>query len=553
MAQVFTSYSRRDTQVVDSIVTKMSQAGISVWIDREDIKAGNSWRVQIVQAIDTCHAFVLMLSPNSAASDNVRKEIDLSQDSGRTIFAVMLEPTKIPAEIRYQLAGLQFIDVQMLGLDQAVDQLVQTVKQHLAKFGPVEEPETRQAELVIQGVDLSAFTADKQQQLLDFVARLTSADRSQLQIANLTAGSVHVFVDMPAGAAFQLKTRALNRDERFKQLNIVSLKLDGDVKYVHTSTGALMAAATTSPMQAWLSKFSALFVPMMALPVGTLMTILLGVAFITAASLGLFGPRGQAAPMTETPFSLATADDGPSATPLPSETPAPTLTATQTETATPTATATLTATQTPTPVPTFAILQGELTNRVACRYGPGEIYLYRFGLIPGNRMEVRGRVDLQVGRQIQTWVWGLPEFFPDVCWVDARDVKLDGDLASLEVVYPHKVDLPFLPEPRWPIPQNIEVERQGDEVIISWSFFDVPLGELESPNSPRYVLEVWLCRNGQVTLHPIPVYENTKVSVIDQSGCTEPSHGRIVLAEKHGYVGPVEIDWPPHPLATSTP
>ena len=103
MAQVFTSYSRRDTEIVDTIVGKMTEAGISVWIDREAIKAGNQWRVQIVQAIDTCQAFVLMLSPNSAASDNVRKEIDLAQDSGRTIFAVMLEPTKLPAEIRYQI------------------------------------------------------------------------------------------------------------------------------------------------------------------------------------------------------------------------------------------------------------------------------------------------------------------------------------------------------------------------------------------------------------------------------------------------------------------
>ena len=68
MTQVFTSYSRRDTEIVDSIVARMAQAGISVWINREAIKAGNSWRVQIVQAIDTCHAFVLMLSPNSSAS-----------------------------------------------------------------------------------------------------------------------------------------------------------------------------------------------------------------------------------------------------------------------------------------------------------------------------------------------------------------------------------------------------------------------------------------------------------------------------------------------------
>jgi hypothetical protein len=120
------------------------------------------------------------------------------------------------------------------------------------------------------------------------------------------------------------------------------------------------------------------------------------------------------------------------------------------------------------------------------------------------------------------------------------------------MIYPHKVDLPFLSNPRWPVPQNVEVIRLGDEVTISWDFFDVPLGERESPNSPRYLLEAWLCQDGQLVFIPLPVYENTKVSVIDQAGCAEPSHGRIVLAEKHGYVGPVEIEWPPYSL-TPTP
>src|SRR5215212_8354664 len=181
MAQVFTSYSRRDTETVDTIVDRMSQAGISVWIDREAIKAGNTWRVQIVKAIDTCNAFVLMLSPNSAASDNVRREIDLSQDSERKVFILMLDPVRpIPAEIRYQLTGLQIVDVQRFGFDSAVTQLIETLKEYLAQFEPVVEPATRQAEVVIQGIELKSFTADKQAQLLDFLAQLTSADRSQL-------------------------------------------------------------------------------------------------------------------------------------------------------------------------------------------------------------------------------------------------------------------------------------------------------------------------------------------------------------------------------------
>lgn len=549
MTQVFTSYSRRDTETVDTIVGKMSQAGISVWIDREAIKAGNQWRVQIVQAIDTCNAFVLMLSPNSAASDNVRKEIDLSQDSGRTIFAVMLEPVKLPAEIRYQLAGLQFIDVQMLGLDKAVNLLIETVKEHLAKFEPLEESETRQAELVIQGIDLSAFTADKQQQLLDFISQLTSADRSQLQIANLTAGSVHVFVDMPATAAYELKTLALNRDPRFKEMRIASLRLDGDAKYVNTSLGNLTFAATVGPLMALWLKIPALLAPVLGATAGKTLTVFLAATLLTGAAVSAsraLAPLLAPAPtVTQAATQAPTLTLPPAATQTLPATPIPSLTATQTATATQTSTAT--ASPSFTAVPTYAILRGEVLNRMACRYGPGDIYLYRFGLIAGNRMEVRGRVDLWNGRETSTWFWGLPEFFPDVCWVNARDVKLDGELSSLEVVYPDEVKLPVLRDPRWPAPQNVEATRLGDEVTISWDLYDVPLGERESENSPRYVLEVWLCQDGQVRFTPVPVYDFTKETVIDQAGCAEPSHGRIYLSEKHGYVGPVEIKWPPHP------
>jgi len=253
MAQVFTSYSSRDTETVDTIVEKMSQAVIDVWIDRPEIEAGDRWRVQIVTAIRTSPAFVLMLSPNSAASDNVRKELDLSQGYERKLFPLMLQKVRpLPDEISYQLAGEQIIDVERFGFDEAVDRLIETLKDFLRKVEQTEEPATQQVELVIQGIDLKALTPEKQQQLLDFMASLTSADRSQMQIAKIAAGSVRVFVDMPTLTAYELLTRALNRDERFKQMGIVCLRLDGDAKFVNTSSGALTLATTTNPlMELW--------------------------------------------------------------------------------------------------------------------------------------------------------------------------------------------------------------------------------------------------------------------------------------------------------------
>src|SRR5512139_1552597 len=123
MEQVFTSYSSRDREVVVSIVNRLSEGGLRVWLDRSEIKAGNAWSVQIVEAIDNCPAFVLMLSPNSAASKEVHQEVYLSHESRRAMFIVMLEPVKIPNEIRYQLAGKQILDVDRMGMEKVIEEL----------------------------------------------------------------------------------------------------------------------------------------------------------------------------------------------------------------------------------------------------------------------------------------------------------------------------------------------------------------------------------------------------------------------------------------------
>ena len=299
MGHIFISYSRRDSSTVNRIVEAMKELGLDVWIDQEDIKAGDTWRVQIVQAIDTCNAFVLMLSPNSAASDNVRKEIDLAQDSGRTIFVMLLAPVKLPAEIRYQLAGLQYIDFSMVGFDKAVGLLNDALVKYQDKLKPAIESSTRQVELVIQGIDPAFFGAEKQEQLLEFVSHLSSADRSQLKIVNITAGSIHAFVEMPATFAFELKTLALNRDRRFKRFGVVSLRILGDFKFINTSFGILTTTATISLLKALWLKIPPLLSSVFGAMTGKILTVL--IAFIAVTLVLLYQTSFQ--PIRSPPFS----------------------------------------------------------------------------------------------------------------------------------------------------------------------------------------------------------------------------------------------------------
>jgi formylglycine-generating enzyme required for sulfatase activity len=126
MAKIFISYSRKDSAIVDNIHNKLSASGFDIWLDRENMQGGDLWRRQIVDAISTCLAFVIVLSPNSIQSNNVRKELALAEGKGRRIIPVMIIKTGIPAEMEYQLAGVQIIDLSNnweTGLNRLIESL----------------------------------------------------------------------------------------------------------------------------------------------------------------------------------------------------------------------------------------------------------------------------------------------------------------------------------------------------------------------------------------------------------------------------------------------
>ena len=74
----------------------------------------------------------------------------------------------------------------------------------------------------------------------------------------------------------------------------------------------------------------------------------------------------------------------------------------------------------------------ELSN---CRYGPGEPYLYKYGLRKGTPMEVIGR------RQDSKWVYVQAIGGRNPCWINARLIQTDGDVSSLPIYYPEKAPL----------------------------------------------------------------------------------------------------------------
>jgi adenylate cyclase len=107
MPDIFISYSSKDRDQAQMLTEMLASAGLSVWIDQAGIEAATSWSEEIVNALDGCKAFIVMLSPSSIESKNVVREVALAFEKNKKILPLDLEPVSLPASMQYHLAGLQ--------------------------------------------------------------------------------------------------------------------------------------------------------------------------------------------------------------------------------------------------------------------------------------------------------------------------------------------------------------------------------------------------------------------------------------------------------------
>jgi adenylate cyclase len=109
-ADVFISYCREDKERVLELAAKLRAAGVSLWIDQAGIDGATQWGEQIVNALDSAKVLLLMVTEMAVQSPNVTKEVILVSERDGHILPVFLEPTSIPSNLKYPLAGIQHIE-----------------------------------------------------------------------------------------------------------------------------------------------------------------------------------------------------------------------------------------------------------------------------------------------------------------------------------------------------------------------------------------------------------------------------------------------------------
>ncbi|MGF1507587.1 MAG: TIR domain-containing protein [Anaerolineae bacterium] len=99
---VFLSYIHRDLDIVQRVRSDLSDHGIPVW-DDDQLGLSASWREMVDQAIEESAGVVVFLSPESANSAELQRELQHAYSQNRPVYPVLTRGTQdnaIPPELR---------------------------------------------------------------------------------------------------------------------------------------------------------------------------------------------------------------------------------------------------------------------------------------------------------------------------------------------------------------------------------------------------------------------------------------------------------------------
>lgn len=111
MTTVFLSYSTKDHYFAELAVIKLAEAGITLWRDQGQLRAGSDWRSGIEYGISESIAILVALSQDSAESSYVTFEWAYGLGKGKTIVPLRLEACKVHP----RLEPIQYLDFSVQG------------------------------------------------------------------------------------------------------------------------------------------------------------------------------------------------------------------------------------------------------------------------------------------------------------------------------------------------------------------------------------------------------------------------------------------------------
>lgn len=89
VAHVFISYVEEDSRVAGKLAQLLHDAGFTTWRYESDAKVGRNYLLQTREQIESCDAFLIILSPQSVLSNQIELEVIRAHECGKPMLPVL--------------------------------------------------------------------------------------------------------------------------------------------------------------------------------------------------------------------------------------------------------------------------------------------------------------------------------------------------------------------------------------------------------------------------------------------------------------------------------
>lgn len=130
-SQVFISYSSSDKLVAEEICCLLEGKGIACWIAPRDITPGKNYGTEIVKAIESTHAMVVILSEYANKSTHVKNEVERAVSKGKSIFPIRIREVEPSKDLELFISTAHWVDAWIPPLKAKIGQLSEAIKELL--------------------------------------------------------------------------------------------------------------------------------------------------------------------------------------------------------------------------------------------------------------------------------------------------------------------------------------------------------------------------------------------------------------------------------------
>lgn len=126
---IFISYSRKDSGVVDKICTELDRYGLKYFRDTESLFISDDFPRKLADAISSSKIVLFIASKNSYASQYVVKEIVFAYNEKVNVLPYIVDDENIPIDIKFLLSDVNRKTIKTMSIPALVEEIVGLLKE----------------------------------------------------------------------------------------------------------------------------------------------------------------------------------------------------------------------------------------------------------------------------------------------------------------------------------------------------------------------------------------------------------------------------------------